>query len=94
MSELDEMKIRMETEGACINADDPDLFFPERGQNWKTREAKAFCSRCPVLWDCRSWALATRQPYGIWGGLTEVEIDELLGRSVKSRAKPAVKAGA
>jgi WhiB family redox-sensing transcriptional regulator len=32
--------------------------------------AKAICARCPVLAECRSWAIS-HEAYGIWGGLTE-----------------------
>jgi WhiB family redox-sensing transcriptional regulator len=35
---------------------------------------------CSVLDDCRVWALATRQPTGVWGGLSAPDRDELLGR--------------
>ena len=33
---------------------------------------------CPVLQQCRSHALAVREPYGVWGGLTERERRALL----------------
>ncbi len=36
-------------------------------------EAKKICAGCAVRQDCLEYALATREPYGIWGGLTEVE---------------------
>jgi WhiB family redox-sensing transcriptional regulator len=29
------------------------------------------CGSCPVLDQCREHALAVREPYGVWGGLTE-----------------------
>jgi WhiB family transcriptional regulator, redox-sensing transcriptional regulator len=59
---------------ACRWAD-PELFFPlsESGQALEQiAEAKAICSRCPVRRQCLEFALRTR-PYGIWGGLTELE---------------------
>ena len=37
--------------------------------------------RCPVRAECAAHALAVREPYGVWGGLTEDEREELLGRS-------------
>jgi WhiB family redox-sensing transcriptional regulator len=69
--------------GACRSAD-TDLFFHpegERGPRRSNREAaaKAICARCPVLQECRTAALAAREPYGIWGGLGEHEREELLG---------------
>lgn len=35
--------------------------------------AKSICTRCEVRQECLEYALATREPYGIWGGLTEIE---------------------
>lgn len=35
--------------------------------------AKSICDRCDVRQECLEYALATREPYGIWGGLTEIE---------------------
>ena len=55
------------------------LFFPpstvERKDERERREqkAKAICSVCPVNGDCLEFAVAIREPYGIWGGLTESE---------------------
>ena len=52
------------------------LFFAadgERGPARRRREAAAVavCARCPVRLLCALHALATRQRYGVWGGLTE-----------------------
>ncbi|EGX56637.1 WhiB-family transcriptional regulator [Streptomyces zinciresistens K42] len=30
---------------------------------------------------CAAHALAVREPYGVWGGLTEDEREELMGRA-------------
>lgn len=35
--------------------------------------AKAACLTCPVLAQCRDWALANDQDWGIWGGLNPEE---------------------
>lgn len=37
--------------------------------------------RCPVRAQCAAHALAVREPYGVWGGLTEDEREELMGRA-------------
>lgn len=53
------------------------LFFPpstfERKEERQRREirAKSICQVCPVQDDCVEYALEIREPYGIWGGLTE-----------------------
>jgi WhiB family redox-sensing transcriptional regulator len=36
---------------------------------------------CPVVRQCLDHALAVREPYGVWGGLTEDEREELMGRA-------------
>ena len=40
--------------------------------------AKAVCSGCPVIDSCLRWALAAREPYGVWGGLSVEEREALL----------------
>ncbi|NBH03344.1 WhiB family transcriptional regulator [Amycolatopsis sp. SID8362] len=61
----------------CRGVSSTVFFHPEweRGQARTQREAtaKAVCARCPVLDKCREHALATREPYGVWGGLSESE---------------------
>lgn len=62
-------------QAACLSAE-PELFFPVGtgdGALDDIRAAKAVCARCSVLDDCRSYALRTRQPFGVWGGLDEDE---------------------
>lgn len=56
--------------GLCRQAD-PDLFFPEKGGS--TRNAKQICAKCPVRRQCLEYAMATDQPFGVWGGLSEGE---------------------
>jgi WhiB family redox-sensing transcriptional regulator len=62
---------------ACRYADTSLFFHPdgERGPAKDRRDAaaKAICATCPVLAQCRSHALQVREPYGVWGGLTEDE---------------------
>jgi WhiB family transcriptional regulator, redox-sensing transcriptional regulator len=47
----------------------------ERGFRRRQREcdAKRFCAQCPVIVQCRDYSLTFREPYGVWGGLTEGE---------------------
>lgn len=62
-------------QGACRDADSRLFFHPssERGPARinRTRNALMICAACPVLQECRRHALTVREPYGIWGGLTE-----------------------
>lgn len=48
---------------------DPDLFYPERGEEVAT--AKAVCATCPVRAECLAAGLYEK--YGIWGGTSERE---------------------
>jgi len=66
---------------ACRSAD-PDLFFPVSAAGPSVAEiagAKRVCARCEVRHECRDFALATRQQYGVWGGTTPEE-RQLLAR--------------
>ncbi len=64
-------------QGSCQGLNSGVFFHPdgERGAARARRadRAKAICQRCPVLEQCRRHALAVREPYGVWGGLTEEE---------------------
>jgi WhiB family redox-sensing transcriptional regulator len=40
--------------------------------------AKAICRACSVRLECLDFALTVREPYGIWGGLSEAERRTLL----------------
>jgi len=44
----------------------------------RERRAKAICAECSVRKPCLDFALTVREPYGIWGGLTELERRALL----------------
>jgi WhiB family transcriptional regulator, redox-sensing transcriptional regulator len=59
-------------EAACRDAD-PDLFFPDSEVLAQVKTAKLICRGCPVRLTCLSWALASGQEAGVWGGLTEGE---------------------
>lgn len=69
--------------GACRGMDSSRFFYfdGERSPGRERREAyaKAICQQCQVVDACRTRALEVREPYGIWGGLTEVERAQILG---------------
>ena len=61
--------------GAC-RGEDPSLFFHPEGERGPARAgreaaAKAVCAGCPVILQCATHALKVREPYGVWGGLSE-----------------------
>ncbi|HEX4791453.1 MAG TPA: WhiB family transcriptional regulator [Actinospica sp.] len=63
--------------GLCRGKDSSLFFHPEgeRGAARAAREqsAKEICLNCPVQKQCCEHALRVREPYGVWGGLTEEE---------------------
>jgi WhiB family redox-sensing transcriptional regulator len=67
--------------GSCRDVDPAVFFHPdgERGPARALREAtaKAVCATCPVLRQCRTHALRAREPYGVWGGLSEADREEM-----------------
>ena len=68
---------------ACRGMDVEIFFHPlEEGRRDRARrieQAKVICHKCPVMTECQEHALTTREPYGIWGGLSEAERALLLG---------------
>jgi WhiB family redox-sensing transcriptional regulator len=73
-------------DAALCQGDLASYFFPphhfERKPEKDRREAvaRALCARCPVRQACLDYALAVREPHGIWGGLNELQRRRLLRR--------------
>lgn len=63
---------------------DPEVWFPEQGDGSKesVRQAKKWCKECPVQMECLAYAVANREAFGIWGGLTVEERSKMNSRSV------------
>jgi WhiB family transcriptional regulator, redox-sensing transcriptional regulator len=57
-------------DGACRKLA-TTIFFPHYSDS--TAEAKAVCVRCPVIKECRAFALRYPMLRGVWGGLSEGE---------------------
>jgi len=91
------MPIMTETErhdwrdrSACLD-EDPELFFPIGNTGpalAQIEEAKAVCAGCPVLTECRQWALDNPKlaDYGVFGGLSEDERRAARRRSRRAQA--------
>ena len=76
-------------EGACRETGSESFYHPdgERGAARRLRDAaaKEICAACPVIAACREHALAIREPFGVWGGLTEDERQVVLAeRDIRS----------
>ena len=79
------LQIGWQYRAACKGPQSHLFFAPnhlERKEERLAREsaAKAICRSCPVLEECREYALLVREPHGIWGGLNEYERRQLLAR--------------
>ena len=71
------MDLTWKLAGACRYAS-TDMFFPSSDTD--ATEAKAVCEQCPVQEPCLEYALAVREPEGIWGGRTFAERRSILRR--------------
>jgi WhiB family redox-sensing transcriptional regulator len=75
---------------ACRGLGSEVFFHPdnERGQARSGRDdaAKSVCVTCPVIEQCRAHALAVREPYGVWGGLSEDEREAIINGSAQPQA--------
>jgi len=73
-----------QVQASCRGLDTSEFYHPEneRGPSRTRREmrAKAVCAQCPVVSNCLRWALAAREPYGVWGGLSTEERESLLSQ--------------
>lgn len=77
---------------ALCSEEDPELFFPVGNTGpalLQIEEAKTVCRRCPVMEECRQWALETGQDAGVWGGLSEDERRARKRRVARNRTRTA-----
>jgi WhiB family redox-sensing transcriptional regulator len=76
---------------AACRDEDPEVLTPVEGEGeedlrlLEARDRLCLGAPCPVLGECRGWALTTRQPTGIWGGQSTPQREELL-RSRRRRS--------
>lgn len=61
----------------CAQLDDPSCFYPDATGPGSSNAAKAICADCPVTMQCLTWALEHDERYGVWGGLSESERQQL-----------------
>lgn len=71
-------------QGACAENPD-DGFVAERTNNARKnaeqeRLPKAICGHCPVKMECLDHALKMPERGGIWGGLNDMERDQMAAR--------------
>ncbi|MFF8592461.1 WhiB family transcriptional regulator [Streptomyces sp. NPDC015220] len=78
-------------EAACRGMSSSVFFTATGARGARRREAERraqqICLACPVRQRCAEFALATRETYGIWGGLTEADRSN---RPDRRRPRPPV----
>ncbi|MFI5805259.1 WhiB family transcriptional regulator [Streptomyces sp. NPDC051561] len=62
-------------DGALCAQTGPEFFFPEPGSS--TREAKQLCGACDMRAVCLEFALTHDERFGVWGGFSEKERQEM-----------------
>lgn len=72
--------------GACVGAP-TEVFFPLESDERTILRAKALCATCPIIDQCADHALTHREPYGVWGGLSEKDRRRILRQRRQSRIK-------
>lgn len=73
---------------------DPESWFPELGgESYEMRVAKKYCGMCPVQRECANYAIVANEAYGIWGGLTASQRQDIrVGRTTLDKALAASEA--
>lgn len=73
-------------QGECRQYD-PDEFFAKSTQ--AIHEAKRICASCPVRRECTQFALDSDERYGVWGGLSQRELNALRNRRRQKKRSTA-----
>lgn len=61
-----------------------ELWFPAKDS--QAEPAKRICRTCPVVIQCRDWALTHHEQAGVWGGLSEGDREAIWkGRTIRRR---------
>lgn len=71
------LRSNWQQDAACRSTDASYFFPPDReresARTKRIARAKTVCMQCPVLAECRAYALQVGEWYGVWGGLSEDE---------------------
>ncbi|MGH2728838.1 MAG: WhiB family transcriptional regulator [Actinomycetota bacterium] len=73
-----DLDLNWQNDAGCRGSDANLFFSPthvETKEERSSREsrAKAICAACAVRRECLDFAILSREPHGIWGGLNEIE---------------------
>lgn len=73
-----EFDLRWKKRAVCaINGPRDDIFFSIRGRPQKRPPYKDYCEVCPVIEECRAIGIFEDHSFGVWGGLTAKELQNL-----------------
>ena len=79
--------VKWRKQAACSGLDTSIWYKPDSASG----EAKSICGECEPQRQCLEYALAAREVYGVWGGLTTKERNALTDSDMKRRGiDPAV----
>lgn len=84
MSEIKKKQSKSD-QGLTPCAANPDLWYATKAE--AVQLAIAGCATCPVMQNCRDWALSHDEEFGTWGGSTEAqrEIDRSIRKSAEGQ---------
>ncbi|MYX88416.1 MULTISPECIES: WhiB family transcriptional regulator [unclassified Streptomyces] len=71
---------------ACKTPDAEAIFFPVSPNDATISAAKEICYGCPVIENCKRFALENRETHGVWGGMSEKELQAARRAPQKPRA--------
>lgn len=60
-------------EGPTFGESVTDLFVESYTNGVSPKVARELCAGCHVIEECKAYAMAAREPYGVWGGTTPGE---------------------
>lgn len=79
---MDDERFDWQARGLCRGVE-PEVFFPVSEEDaWR---AKEICGTCVVRETCLTFSLQNRERYGVWGGVTEKERQDMFRRGVAQR---------
>jgi len=79
---MDDERLDWQAQGLCRGVE-PEVFFPISEEDaWR---AKEICAACGVREACLVFSLTNRERYGVWGGVTEKERQDMFRRGVAHR---------
>lgn len=68
---------------------DYGLFFPDTGAHGTVAMAKRICARCPVQTQCLDYALTHMERFGVWGGTSPKQRQQLRRSASESEREAA-----